>query len=790
MTPTPYPAAAPSLRRRVGRSALPFHLLVGLFCLLPGRSAAQEPPDSVPPADTAAADSLPVADSLAQPLDTIPAADSLAQPLDTIPAADSLAQPLDTIPAADSLAQPLDTIPAADSLAQPLDTIPAADSLAQPLDTIPAADSLAQPLDTIPAADSLAQPLDTIPAADSLAQPLDTIPAADSLAQPLDTIPAADSLAQPLDSLSAADSLAVQLFPDLRDGAAVGWATGVWEWNREELLANQALSLAQLLDQVPGTVALRGGDFGTPNTVTAFGAGGGRVRLFVDGFELTPLRPGEPDLAQVGLAGFQRVRVRRSTDGLRVELTSIEIDDPRPYSLVEVGTGDLQTNMLRTTFSHPSTLGGNLAFALDRLDTQGTGRTEPGATTGMWLRYTHPLGSRLSLRGELRRVSASRPDALYAPGQLGRSDWNVRARAEVAPGLAAEIFTGRSAATSRADDDEGVGSPALPFVRGQTGVRLAFDRAFGDRLQAWTAGRWTSANGDAWPDRTLDAAGGLRTFLGGIEGDWSRERWLGKDLSAWSLRAWTAPLFGLSVFGETRDGMAGVPFRFFDPRDTVPEIPRLAGPPVSFATERSSTRFGAQFDWRGLSLGVAGIEIEQDRLAPFGFPMDSAGVVQEGGVRRGREFSARLPLYFEGLHASASYQLWDEDAPGWRYLPRESWNGWLGYHNTFLPTGNFEIWTGIGVEGRRAMEVPFADPGEGGGEADGDAPPGDGTPGATLLAVPYHQSWHFRLEMRVMTFRLFVLTENFTAERELQDFPGRFLPGGRSVYGIKWTLWN
>ncbi|MDE0356653.1 MAG: Plug domain-containing protein, partial [Gammaproteobacteria bacterium] len=240
------------------------------------------------------------------------------------------------------------------------------------------------PADTA-AVDSLAA------AADSLAPVPDSL-AADSLPgggfAPPGGFPLADSLA---------DSLVVQPFPELPDPSRGGWATGVWEWDREALLGNQALSLAQLLDQIPGTVALRGGDFGTPNIVTAFGGGGGRVRLYIDGFEMVPLRAGAPDLAQVGLAGFQRVRVRRSTDGLRVELTSLEVDDPRPYSLVEVGTGDLQTNMLRATFSHPFSLGGSLAFTLDRLDTEGTGRREPGATTGGWLRYSRHLGSRVSL---------------------------------------------------------------------------------------------------------------------------------------------------------------------------------------------------------------------------------------------------------------------------------------------------------------------------------------------------------------------------------------------------------
>ena len=635
----------------------------------------------------------------------------------------------------------------------------------------------------LPGRSAAQEPPDSVP-------PPDTVSAADSLA------PARDSLAPPPDSLLAADSLAdslvVVLFPELPDPSHSGWATGVWEWGREALLGNPALSLAQLLDQIPGTIALRGGDFGTPNIVTAFGGGGGRVRLYIDGFELTPLRAGAPDLAQVGLAGFQHVRVRRSTDGLRVELTSLEIDDPRPYSLVEVGTGDLQTNLLRATFSHPATLGGSLAFALDRLDTQGTGRTEPGATTGGWLRYTRPLGSRLSLRGELRRISASRPGSLYTPEHQGRSDWNVRARADLAPGLTAELFTGRSSATARVD--EGADSTAAPFSRGQTGVRLSAERAFGDRFGLWTTGRWALMSGDAWPEQTLEVAAGLNSFLGGVEGGWSRENWLGGNLSVNSLRAWTAPVFGFSVFGERRDGGTGVPFRLADPRDTIPEIPRLAGPPVSFTTERRSTRTGARFAWGGLSLGVAQIEMEQDQLAPFGFPMDSAGVVQEGGKRSGREASARLASLLRWpLRIPHRIRCGDDDAPDWRYLPRESWNGQLGYHNTFLPTDNFEIWTEVGVAGREPMVVPFMAL-----EDAGDGLPGEAIPegeegediGPGFLTVPYHQSWYFRLQIRILTVQVFILTENFTAERELQDFPERFLPGGRSIYGIKWTLWN
>ena len=88
------------------------------------------------------------------------------------------------------------------------------------------------------------------------------------------------------------------------------------------------------------------------------------------------------------------------------------------------------------------------------------------------------------------------------------------------------------------------------------------------------------------------------------------------------------------------------------------------------------------------------------------------------------------------------------------------------------------------------MVVPFMAPGDPGGGLPGEADPEGETAVPGFLTVPYHQSWYFRLQLRILTFHLFVLTENFTAERELQDFPERFLPGGRSIYGIKWTLWN
>jgi hypothetical protein len=56
--------------------------------------------------------------------------------------------------------------------------------------------------------------------------------------------------------------------------------------------------------------------------------------------------------------------------------------------------------------------------------------------------------------------------------------------------------------------------------------------------------------------------------------------------------------------------------------------------------------------------------------------------------------------------------------------------------------------------------------------------------------VPFYQSWYTDVQVRVLTVHLFIRWENFTLRQRLQDFPGRVLPYTRSVYGVKWIMWN
>ncbi|MEX0980005.1 MAG: Plug domain-containing protein, partial [Gemmatimonadota bacterium] len=153
----------------------------------------------------------------------------------------------------------------------------------------------------------------------------------------------ADTLDVRTDTLEvAADTLLDETLPpprhlhELPRPVPAGMATGVWEWDREALLAVRAFTITDFLAEIPGVVRHRAGDFGFPSAVSAFGTGGGRVRVFLDGFEIPPLEGGTVDLSRVGMGTLERIRVERHPGELRIELFSLTVDDARPYTFIHV----------------------------------------------------------------------------------------------------------------------------------------------------------------------------------------------------------------------------------------------------------------------------------------------------------------------------------------------------------------------------------------------------------------------------------------------------------------------
>jgi hypothetical protein len=598
----------------------------------------------------------------------------------------------------------------------------------------------------------------------------DTIILPDTI--PLDTIPG-DTIPEPVE---------VRNLPPVPRPVPVGWETGVWEWDREGLQATRAISLVELLEQVPGVIAIRGGDYGSPTTIMAAGLGPGRIRVFLDGAEMAPLDGGVVDLSRVGLVGLDRVRLERRPGELRVELIGLQVADPRPYTLLEVGTGDLQTNLFRGTFVHPTALGGNLVLALDRIDTDGPRREEAGAAFGVHFRHTLVRSDRGGLAWEVRRMTSRRPEEFYQPGDVSRTDWSVRGRRELQAGVILDAFFHRASLGI----DETVPADTLvdTDARSQLGIRAALDRGSW-WSEAEARGQW----GDGWPG-TVQAlrAGGLLAGLGGASGSVERQGWEGSSGIALHGRVWSAPVGGISLYGEAETGRRAMP-RFVPPsreeeppaQDPPPDPPvDPPDPPEPAPDPRFSEvlgfRAGAEYRRGDAHFGAALLWMDPDSLHPVDLPFDRGGPSVAVGSRSGVEVGGIIPLtpILSGLSFEADARLWDA-AEAWRYTPDRSWNARLRFHDVFLETRNLEVWGDVGVRTRGAMTVPITD------GVGVDAP---------LQSVPQYQSWFARVQVRVVTVRLFVHWENFTFREDNQDIPGRLLPATRAMYGIRWTLWN
>lgn len=585
-------------------------------------------------------------------------------------------------------------------------------------------------------------------------------------------IPGADSSQVAAEAPVADSVLADTVFHNLPSldvaRRPVGFATGIWEWDHDAIMASGALTLAELVADVPGLIVLYGGDYGTPLALSAFGAGGGGVRVVRDGFEVFPLDGGVADLQRIGLVGVTRVRLERAGGETTIELTDYRYDDGRPFSLVEAGTGQLDTNAFRGTFAEPTALGGSVALGLERVDTRGYGQNEGGNRTGGWFRYQLHRGDRMGLALDWRRMGSETQVLDYA-GTVRRTDLTVRGRIEVVDGVVLEAYTGRS---SHDVEDDRAAYDFEGGTRAQHGARLALSRG----------GLWARAEARLFPDddlpsRRVDASTGFDRERYGASARVAHADWDGEAVLAYAGSAWVTPLPAVTLFGSFEEGTFGA--RSGPPMDVIPAPdPPLPWPdpapgPTYATAERSLGRIGASVSLLGATVAAAGLRAESDVHLPLGTELDRGSPAATGADRNGAEAWASLPTPWASLRLEGSYQYWEQPGP---YLPKEIYRAALVFHRTYLESGNFELRWSLGVRGHDPMQVFVADDGQGG-------------PGG-LATVPFYQSWFGRIQARILTVRLFLGWENFTIRRNLQSYPGRLLPVTRSFFGLHWDLWN
>src|SRR6185436_4195429 len=74
--------------------------------------------------------------------------------------------------------------------------------------------------------------------------------------------PRADTLAPPPDSIDPQDTIPPAELPRLRSGPPTGFATASWSWSRDDYMGSRDLTLLELIENEPGILPLRAGDYG------------------------------------------------------------------------------------------------------------------------------------------------------------------------------------------------------------------------------------------------------------------------------------------------------------------------------------------------------------------------------------------------------------------------------------------------------------------------------------------------------------------------------------------------
>ena len=617
-----------------------------------------------------------------------------------------------------------------------------------------------------------------LPATPLNAQDPDSVVVADSTAVPV----VGDSAVAPSpDSILPEDT--VRIYRRLVDMPAEipsvdRLGPDTWHWSREALLGRPRFTLLELLMEVPGVLPLRWGDYGSPEGVVLDGMTGGRVRVFFDGVEEVELLGSEPDLSRIPLTGLESVTARRVGGELRIDLHALQADEARPLSMIEAGTGDLDTNIFRGTFIQGDAFGGAIGVGIERIDTQGRGANEPGARQGVWLRYMRPVGEKLQIAAEFRR-GLSEQTVGRGPDRMQRHASILRGRWAFSEDIVAEGYLARNSLRETED------TVAPISLRGlQYGARVGVEKE-----RWWGRGAIRAFEGDL-PSLRLDAdVGGHFPEVGFASAHLSRETFDGRTASLWGVSAETRPLLGFSVFASHESGDRGwrgladtvgivVDTTVTMEGDTVVTTDEPYPVPTSIGT-REASRYGIRFRGFGADVSAARLRTKVDSIRPIATFLDGDGSVFAGDEVEGWE--ARLlwdlPWIPRGFYLDGSYTRWE--TPG-IYRPEETYRAGLAFHRTYYDTGNFELWFGLFAQGRSGMEIPIRDTEAEVGEDDLFPP----------QSVPFHQTWNAYLQIRVVTVRIFLRFENLTIRPLNQDYPGRLQLQTRALYGVRWTLFN
>ena len=616
-------------------------------------------------------------------------------------------------------------------------------------------------------APSLARAQVTTVPPDTAARDTLIVPIPESGVSP-DTLPPDSTLRSPGDSTSASP------FPRFPNAMPIGWAFGRWELGPEQLRTYSGLTLLAFLERIPGLTVIRSSDHGYPVGLTAFGLGGGRVRLFLDGFEIDPLGFSSPDVQHLGTVDLESVVIERAPTGIRIEITPARLASGLPHSLVEAGTGAYDSKFVRGLLIRG--VGGRsiIGAAYDAVSTDGGGFAAPFSLVSARATWSYALSERTALQAELHSSGFERVGRGFAEN-ADRRTLLLRGRSEIRPGLHLDAALGR---TSRdpADDD----LLSIPLAATQAMVRVGLSTG-ASRSELSLRARDSGLRVSSAPRVDLTARTTLAPLPAVTADAELRYAPLGAGGAIGGLSGrFTARLGGprASLFAALSRGDASLALV----RDTAIEVdgdgeegeavPRVEPRFTAEEGRVDAVRVGGEWSRPALSVGVAGLWLPASRLTPFGAEFDRALPAVDGGAATGLEAYAFASFPGTGglvrLEGSASY--WPETGNR-PFLPDLDARAALSLGGLYYD-GELEPRLRVEVAHRGVMLA----------RANGAPDPG-------VLTNPYTLA-NLLLQIRIMDVQAFGVWENVFNNRLAADIPGPPLPGVRLLYGIRWVFRN
>lgn len=530
-------------------------------------------------------------------------------------------------------------------------------------------------------------------------------------------------------------------------------------WTRDSLFMTGAFTLTDLLERVPGFTALRGGYLQAP-AVGAYLGETARIRVFYDGLELDALNPrnGAPlDLSTIPIWSAEELRIERGAGEIRVYIRSWRADRVTPYTRVDIGTGDQETNLYRAFFGRRWKHGEALQFAAQQYSTT---PSRLGASSNAFNFFTRVGWARARWSGDL----------FLMRGSPHRGVMFAAERLDTIPDLSAS----RTDAYARLAYGDPESGRWFQLIAGAEGFRFGGrgrDSTAADTVPLPSAdtsryvGQYVATGGFTALGLQLEGAARLRTFQG-------ESRFTPSGRVTYDSR-----LLGASLLAEGRglDSASRVDAQF-----------RVT--PLGFLT------FGAALGRRSQALDAGDLASTSIRLEGA---VRLRGLWLGGGLLQrdtafldaprafGKRFVGTFGGRAKGAFASVRGQLWGplrldllgirwDDSSGF-YRPRWQTRSELTLASTFpgrFPSGNFGLMTSLVHEHRSHVNFPIA------GE---DAPAALRSPGFRQLS--------FLLEIRLLQAVLTYQFRNLLGE-DYAPVPVFPMPRQTQFYGVRWEFWN